>query len=234
VEAIAVTARFRPEEIEGVRGLLEEGPPYDPGDAGLDRHAVYLSSREAIFVFEGEDAASQVEELVDDFLQPALQEALSEWRKLLEEEPRIARPVFEWQRAGGTRSSRPPRPSRVGELMETEFVAVDPAATLAEAVERMAPGTAPALVVDYGRLIGVLSAHDVLRAVAERVHPSDGRAREWMSEVPATLDPDTTADAAAAELVERGLHHLPVVDGEHPVGLVSLRALVGAARQEAG
>jgi CBS domain-containing protein len=232
MDRIAVTARFRPEQIEQVRELLAAGPPYDPADAEMDRHAVYLSAREAIFVFEGPDAASEIEDLVDDFLRPALQEALSEWRQLLDEEPRIARPVFVWERGAGATLQPGSRASRVGELMETAFVGVDPDATLAEAVERMAAGggAAPALVVDYGRLIGLLSAQDVLRAVAERVHPSDARAREWMVEPQATLEPDTSPDAAATLMVEHGLHHLPVVEGERPLGIVALRTLVAAAR----
>ena len=35
-----------------VRALLAEGPPFDPEAAGLDRHQVFLSDREAVFLFE--------------------------------------------------------------------------------------------------------------------------------------------------------------------------------------
>jgi CBS domain-containing protein len=107
------------------------------------------------------------------------------------------------------------------------FVEIAPEDTLGEAVERIvARGDGPALVADYGRLIGVLSAHDVLRAVAERVHPSDGRAREWMSDPLATVAPDDSPDEAAARMIENGVHHLLVVEGERPVGVVALREVV--------
>jgi CBS domain-containing protein len=85
-------------------------------------------------------------------------------------------------------------------------------------------------VVDYGRLIGLLGAHDVLRAVAERVHPSDARVREWMSEARVTVAADDSTDEAAVCMVENGLHHLPVISGERPVGIVSLLAAIGASR----
>jgi CBS domain-containing protein len=234
VDRIAVTARFPPEHAEQVRTLLEAGPPYDLAEAGIDRHAVYLSAHEAVFVFEGPEIEWEVEDLADSFFHPELQAALSGWRELLAEEPHIGRPVFVWERGvdGATLPAR--APARVGELMDRDYVRVAPEDTLGEAVERIAAHgvAAPALVVDYGRLIGVLGAHDVLRAVADRVHPSDGRAREWMSDVAATITPDASPDEAAATMIEHGLHHLPVAEREHAVGLVSLHAVL-AARQTA-
>lgn len=229
MDRIAVIARFRREQAAQVKALLEAGPPYDPADADIERHTVYLSGREAVFAFEGPDVASEVEDLVDDFLRPELQAALAEWRELLDEEPRIARPVFVWER-GAVAAAPASAPDRVVELMDGAFAAIAPDGTLGEAVELMSSRGSPALVVDYGRLIGVLDAADVLRAVAERVHPSDARAREWMREPPATVAPDATVDEAAGLMVEHGLHHLPVVEGERAVGLVSLRALVAAGR----
>jgi CBS domain-containing protein len=229
VDRVAVTARFLPEQREAVEALLAAGPPYDPADAGFHRHAVYLSSREVVFVFEGPEVEWEVEDLADDFFHPEVQAALSQWRTLLDEDPRIGHPIFVWERGGRPAKLPAAAAISVGEVMDRGFVAVAPEDTLAEAVERIvAHGDGPALVVDFGRLIGVLGAHDVLRAVADRVHPSDGRAREWMSGPPQTAAPGTSLDEAAGRMIENRLHHLPVVEGEHPVGLVALRQVVGA------
>ena len=80
MDRVAVTARFRPEQLEQVRSLLEAGPPYDLAAAGIDRHSVYLSTREAIFVFEGPEVEWEVEDLADDFFHPEIRAALSQWR----------------------------------------------------------------------------------------------------------------------------------------------------------
>ena len=229
VDGVAVTARFDPESTQEVRQLLEAGPPYDLTETTLDRHAVYLSPGELVFVFEGPDVPWEVEEIADAFFSPGIRRALTEWRKLTEE-PRIGHPVFSWQRGETATAAGPPAAGSVGEVMQSSPVLVAPEDTLSEAVERMvAQGVALSLVSDYGRLIGVLGAEHVLRAVAERVLPSDGRVREWMSEPPATLTPDTTLEEAVAAMVETASHHLPVAEDDRPVGVVDLRSVINAA-----
>ncbi len=64
-----------------------------------------------------------------------------------------------------------------GEVM-TGFVAAEPSDTLGEIAEKMREADAgSALVIDYGRLVGILTSRDVLRAVADRTHSSEARAR---------------------------------------------------------
>jgi CBS domain-containing protein len=228
VDRVVVTGRFRPEQREPVQALLEAGPPYDLEETEFDRHAVYLSAREVVFVFEGADVEAEVDDLADDFFHPEIRDALAQWRTVLEEEPHIGRPVFVWERGAGGFSSPAAAPVRVGDVMDSQFAAVAPEDTLGEAVERLAAGRdRPALVTDFGRLVGLLSPRDVLRAVAERVHPSDARARDWMTEPVATIDAETSPDEAAAMMVEHGLHHLPVVAEGRAIGLVALHDVVG-------
>jgi CBS domain-containing protein len=115
----------------------------------------------------------------------------------------------------------------VSKLMTTDFAAVDPSDTLGEAVERMTEkGTGSALVVDYGRLVGILTSRDILRAVAGRTHSSEARVRAWMSDEPRVAVAQTPAEEAALMMVEQGCHHLPVVEKGRPVGVVGLRAVV--------
>lgn len=229
---VAVIARFRPDQAELVKDLLSAGPPYDLAETAIERHAVFLSAREVAFVFEGPEVEWEVEDLADDFFNPEVRAALTVWRTLLEEEPHIGRPVFAWERGSEQETEEPAAAFEVADAMDASFVRVAPEDTLGEAVERIVEGSgAPALVVDYGRLIGLLSAHDVLRAVAGRVHPSDGRVREWMSEAAATISLHASTDEAAVTMVEHGLHHLPVVEGERPVGVVALHSVIGAGRR---
>ena len=54
----------------------------------------------------------------------------------------------------------------------------------------------------------------MLRAMAARVHTSDARVRQWMTENPITAPPDMTFDEASEIMLDKGFRHLPVVDGE--------------------
>ena len=105
MEPLAIVARLRAGTERRAAELLAKGPPFDPEESRLDRHAVYLSAGEVVFVFEGREVEWIVEELVDDPLRPLAADALEEWRPLVEGEPRIARPAYAWLRepasAGG-------------------------------------------------------------------------------------------------------------------------------------
>jgi hypothetical protein len=83
-------------ELEAAR-LAATEPPFNPEQAGFKRLAVYVTHREAIFVLEGEDPVWREDDLVNDFLQPALRERLDEWRKLADVQTWPARPIFFWE-----------------------------------------------------------------------------------------------------------------------------------------
>jgi hypothetical protein len=83
-------------ELEAAR-LAAADPPFDPEEAWFKRLAVYVTHREAIFVLEGEDPLWREQDLVSDFLQPALRERLDEWRKLGDVQTWPAQPIFFWE-----------------------------------------------------------------------------------------------------------------------------------------
>ena len=112
----------------------------------------------------------------------------------------------------------------LGEFMSREVLSVAPEDTIGEAAQRMADSNVgSSVVLEHGRLIGILTERDLLRAMAQRVHPSEARVREWMTAEPMAVSESTTADEAARLMVENGFRHLPVVDGERTLGVVSLR-----------
>ena len=123
---------------------------------------------------------------------------------------------------GATRYAR--RVSTLGELMTRDVLAVAPEDTLGHAAEQMVErGTGSAVVADYGRLIGILTERDLLRAVAGRVHSSEARVREWMTAEPVTATEAMSAEEGARIMLEQGFRHLPVVDDDRAVGIVSIR-----------
>lgn len=116
--------------------------------------------------------------------------------------------------------------------MTREVVAVAPEDTLGEAAQRMAEvHVGSAAVLEHGRLIGILTERDILNAVAGRVHSSEARVREWMTVDPVTASESTRAEDALETMMEHGFRHLPVVDGERTIGIVSMRDVMRASMQ---
>ena len=122
----------------------------------------------------------------------------------------------------------------LAEIVKADFITVAPEDTLGEVAERMTRQNTGAVVVkDFGRLIGILTERDMLRAMAARVHTSDARVRQWMTEDPQTASPDMDLDEAAQVMLDNGFRHLPVVDGSNVLGIVSLRRVLGGRRRPA-
>jgi CBS domain-containing protein len=121
---------------------------------------------------------------------------------------------------------------RIVDVMRPEFVEVAPEDTLGEVAERMTAKSVGAVVVkDFGRLIGILSERDLLRAMAARVHSSEARVRQWMTADPVTAPEDMDVEEAARVMLEHGFRHLPVLSADgQVVGVVSLRRVVAAAK----
>lgn len=79
---------------EGVAELLRKGPPFDPDEVGLQRHQVFLTDSEAIFVFEA-DSAQAADRLLSS---SRLWAAAAAWKDLVAGPPRIADDVYSWTR----------------------------------------------------------------------------------------------------------------------------------------
>jgi CBS domain-containing protein len=110
--------------------------------------------------------------------------------------------------------------------MSRDLLTVAPDDTLGEAAEKMAGrNVGAALVMDAGRLAGILTKRDLLAAVAARVQTSEAPG-SGMREKPLTVPEATSIERAASIMVTRGFRHLPIVDGERSIGIVSLRDVV--------
>ena len=124
---------------------------------------------------------------------------------------------------------------QLADVMRSEPIEVAPEDTLGEVAERMSEANVGAVIVkDYGRLIGILTERDMLKAMAARVHTSEARVRQWMTEEPITAGGETDVEAGARIMLENGFRHLPVVDENgQVVGIASLRRVVGATQAAA-
>jgi CBS domain-containing protein len=112
----------------------------------------------------------------------------------------------------------------IADLMTADVVTVAPEDTLGEAAAKMTEkGIGAVVVSDFGRMIGILSERDIMRAVADRIHSSEARVREWMTADPVTATTDTSVEEAGRTMLENGFRHLPVVEGERAIGMLSIR-----------
>jgi hypothetical protein len=95
---LAVIARLKPGTRRQAEELIAQGVPFDLAASDFDRHTVYLSDGEVVFVFEGTEVEWQLDDLMSDVFHPVLQAALAAWRPLVEGEPHVAREAYFWQR----------------------------------------------------------------------------------------------------------------------------------------
>src|SRR5262249_60803691 len=109
---------------------------------------------------------------------------------------------------------------RVEEAMSVATI-VAPEDTLGEVAERLVANRARAAVVaEYGRVLGILTTSDLVRAAAARVSPSDARARLWMTAEPIAVAPGYSLSGAAAIMAQQGIAQLPIVEGDRVLGLL--------------
>ncbi len=88
--------------------------------------------------------------------------------------------------------------------------------------------TGSVIVIELGKVVGILTERDLLRAAAGDAGSEE--VRLWMTAHPDVLSPDERVDAAWASLTAHHYRHLPVVEDGELVGVVSLRDLMGVAR----
>lgn len=117
---------------------------------------------------------------------------------------------------------------KISEIM-TKAAVVDAADdTLADGAKKMhAAQTGSLLIMDGERLLGIVTERDLLRVVAEGIDPFKVPLKEIMRTDVITIPPSTTLKDAAALMAEKWIRHLPVVQGDKVVGIISQRDLTG-------
>ncbi len=86
------------------------------------------------------------------------------------------------------------------------------------------------VVLQYGQVVGILTERDMLERVLEKCrNPKDTKVTEIMTKRVIIGNPDMKLDEAAKLMFERGVKKLPIVKGNHLVGLVTLTDLARIA-----
>lgn len=124
--------------------------------------------------------------------------------------------------------------SKLLEKKDKELVSVSPDTIIRDAIAKMAEKSAgTALVMDGPKLLGIFSERDFLRKIYLKDKCGTGvKVSEIMSTNLTTVTPDTTLEHCMNLMTDRRIRHLPVLDGDQVVGVVSIGDIVKYMVQE--
>lgn len=105
---------------------------------------------------------------------------------------------------------------------------VGPSITVFEALQLLAEHEVGAMVVmDQGRLVGVISERDYTRKVALQGRNSkETTVADIMTREVITVAPGTGTRACMTLMRQKNIRHLPVVDGSVVLGMISIRDIL--------
>jgi len=109
-----------------------------------------------------------------------------------------------------------------------------PSDTLAQAVQRLVDENIGSLVVCRGkRIVGILTERDILRRTATSLaHFATLTVEECMTASPVTGNPDLEVTQVMGLMTDQRIRHLPVMEGNDLVGMISLGDLVKSQHDE--
>ncbi len=100
---------------------------------------------------------------------------------------------------------------------------VAPMQTVRQAILEMKDDpTGAVVVVDSGRVVGILTDRDVLRKAAARAGVLDEPVANYMTRDPVVLREDDTMAYALNKMGDGGFRHVPVVRGANLVGMITV------------
>jgi hypothetical protein len=92
---LVVIVPFKAGDYEKARALLADGPPFDLEATEFERHDVYLTEREVVFVVESPGSSATLRLPGED---PSVWKAAAAWQQLMAAKPRKATTAYSWTR----------------------------------------------------------------------------------------------------------------------------------------
>lgn len=121
----------------------------------------------------------------------------------------------------------------VSELMAVSPLCTHENASIEQAASAMAEARVSSiLVLSDKALVGILTDRDLRTRVLAKGVPATESVAKVMTSAPQCISPDDTVYTAQMMMMRENIHHLPVVDAEHPVGILALNDVVRAQNSE--
>jgi CBS domain-containing protein len=116
----------------------------------------------------------------------------------------------------------------------SRLLSIEPSGRAVDAVATMAKENLGSLVVlERGRMIGVLTFHEILRALADRGGAlGDTRVSELMVRDPVCAAPEMEVNDLRRTMLESGARYLPVMQEGKLLGVISFRDVAKAVLEE--
>ena len=121
---------------------------------------------------------------------------------------------------------------KIRELLKVggrEVQTIGPNQTISEAVQKLSKynrGSLP-VVDEHGHLAGIITERDIVRKCFARADSCDAvKVKEIMTKEVVIGTPDDDAEYAVMVMKQKRIRHLPIVENEKVVGLVSMRDLL--------
>ncbi|HBN49613.1 MULTISPECIES: CBS domain-containing protein [Thalassospira] len=122
-----------------------------------------------------------------------------------------------------------------GVVKEQSIATLNPADSVMDAVNMMTERKIGAVIIvdNNARLAGIFTERDLVnRVVAKGLDAASTPLKQVMTTNPDTLAPGDTAMNALELMSARRYRHLPVLDGENVVGMVSIRDLFNVVKAQ--
>jgi CBS domain-containing protein len=114
------------------------------------------------------------------------------------------------------------------------LLSIEPSGRVADAVSTMAKENLGSLVVlEQGRMVGMLTFHELLRALASRAGSlGDAKVSEIMMRNPVTATPEMEVNDLRRMMIDTGARYLPVMQDGKLLGVISFRDVAKAVLEE--
>jgi CBS domain-containing protein len=114
------------------------------------------------------------------------------------------------------------------------LLSIEPAGRAVDAVTTMAKENLGSLVVlEQGRMVGILTFHELLRALATRQGSlGEVKVSEIMVRNPVTATPEMAVNDLRRTMIDTGARYLPVVQDGKLIGVISFRDVAKAVLEE--
>jgi CBS domain-containing protein len=122
--------------------------------------------------------------------------------------------------------------ARVAEILRgkatTDVLKIDASATVFEALEKIVErNVGSILVTDGDAVVGLMTERDYLRKIAVKGRTSrETKVSEIMTSPLVYVTPETTLEETMAIMTDRRIRHLPVVEDEDVIGILSIGDVV--------